>query len=288
MPEALLELGRQWEVMGQWDKAIKTLQDLVMRAGNSLAGFEGHYRLGNAFTRKGPDFYDQAEEAYRKLTENSAKIEPESIWYRNSLMQLGRLLFRREDYDRAIMTLSEYIQRYPGTTDARSAACLLALSVRSQGLAALAKSARAVRSVDKEAFTEIHRQKLSSAVGQFERLKKIYEQMPQDRMTALGEQEYRDILFGLADSLYELDRFEEAVKIYNVIVYRFQLDPSAMAAYVKLVTIYESMGHKDKSKAVFERAGWTLEKIPESKFAARLGEPSKQYWENWIRTMQRD
>jgi len=288
VPEALLELARQYEVLGKWDEAIKALQTLRARSGSSLAGFEGLYRLGNSFTRKGPEFYDQAEEAFRSLTEDSNKIEPESLWYRNSLMQLGRLMFRRKDYDRAIITLNEYLQRYPNSPDTKSASYLVASSVRKQGLRALEKSAKTIRPVDRDAFVEIHRQKLQSAADQFKLLVPIYEQMPQDEMTSLGRQEYQDILFALADSLYELDRFEEAVKIYNVIVYQFQMDPCAMAAYVKLATAYQKMGHWDKAKAVFERAHWTLEKIPEGAFASRLGEPSKPYWENWIQVMQRD
>jgi len=86
----------------------------------------------------------------------------------------------------------------------------------------------------------------------------------------------------------ELDRFEDAVKICNVIIYQFRMDPCVMGAYVKLATAQLRMGYEDKARAVFERARWTLEKIPEWAFAFRLGEPSKPYWGNWIRVMQRD
>ncbi|MBN2583801.1 MAG: tetratricopeptide repeat protein [Planctomycetes bacterium] len=288
-PQARLEMARQYEVLGRLDETIRVLQELRIESGDSLAGFEGLYRLGNAYVQMGPDFYDQAEEAYRKLVEDSTtKVEPESLWYRNSLLQLARLLHRRGDYDRAIISLNEFLQRYPTDPDSKSASYLIASSVRRQGLKALEKSEKAVRKTDKDAFMEIYRQKTQSAIEQYRQRVRDYEALPRQDLTLLREQEYRAILFEQAECLLELGRLDEATTIYNTIVYRFQMDPCVMAAYVKLATAYETSGHKDKAQAVYERAQWTLEKIPEEAFAMRIGEPSKQYWANWIQTMRQN
>ena len=284
VPQARLEEARQYEVLGKWDEAIAALRTLTTESANTLAGFEGIYLLGEALVRKGPDFYQQAEDEFLCLLENS-RVDPRSMWYGKSLLALGRLMHRRGHYDRAIIRLNEYIERYPEDPDALSASYLLASSLRNQGIAALAASAKAVRLVDKEALLQVRRQKLQSAIAEFVGLVQRYEQLS-EAITPLQRREYRSVLFDLADSYDELDRTEEAIKAYNVIIYRFESLPCVMPAYVQLARMYLKMGRLDQYMAVLERARWTLEKIPEKAFVAQLGAPSKQYWEDWIRTMQ--
>jgi tetratricopeptide (TPR) repeat protein len=284
--QARLDLGRQYEAMNQWDDAVKTLQTLADENGTTLAGYEGMYRLGEAFIHRGPDFHEQAEKAFLRLLDETPTVAPESIWYQKTLLEFGRLLYRRGKYDQALLRLNEYLRRYPQDPETRSASYLVAACVRQQGLAALEKSVAAVRLSDKEAYREIHRQKLESAVGEFRRLMQEYELLPQAEQTPLRREEYQNVLFGLADSLYELGNYEEAIKVYNVIVHRFQTSPCAMSAYVQLAAAYETIGRADQATAVFERARWTLEKIPENAFGRNLGEPTKQYWANWIKSIQ--
>ena len=285
VPQAELELARQYEVLGKWSEAVETLQALTQQNGSTLPGFEGAYILGRTLIHMGPDFYQQAEDAFFALLENPS-VSPSSLWYQKSLLELGRLMHRRGDYDRAILRLNEYIARYPDDTDVLSALYLLASSSRQQGLAALARRREAVRLTDKEALAEVHRQKLQSAVAQYEQLVKRYEQLSPEQMTVLRRQEYQGILFDLADSLFELGRTDEAIAAYGVVIYRLQTSPDVMSAYVQLARAHLMSGRTDQYMAVLERARWTLEKIPDEAFARQLGTPSKAYWQNWIRTLQ--
>jgi tetratricopeptide (TPR) repeat protein len=284
VPQVRLELARQYEALRQWDKAIETLQALKEVNRNTLAAFEGTYLLGKVYFDKGPEFYKQAEDQFRLLVE-SAQVDPKNQWYRQSLLELGRLLFRRQEYDQAIMRLSEYILRYPDGLDTLSAKYLQASSVRHQGLAALAKSREEVRPHDKDALLKIHDEKLRSAVEEYRRLIVLYEQLP-GPPDALRRQEYHNVMFELADSLFELGLTEEARQAYNVIVYRFENMPAVMQAYVQLMAIYQGLGQKDQLLAVLERARWTLEKIPAERFAEQTGGPSKAYWQDWLQKVR--
>lgn len=284
VPLARLDLARQYEVTGKWNEAIETLQSLERTSANTLAAFEGTHLLGKAYVRKGPEFYGQAEEAFLSLVE-SAQVDPQSLWYRKSLLELSRLLHRRGQYDRAIMRLSEYIQRYSDGQDALSARYLLASSLRSQGLAALAKSRDEVRLHEKESLKRIHREKLQSAIEDYRRLVELYERQSV-QLDPLRQQEYRNVMFELADSLFDLGLTEEARQAYNLIVYRFENLPAVMPAYVQLAAIYQGLGERDQLSAVLERAKWTLEKIPDQKFLEQVGGPTKGYWQDWIRKVQ--
>jgi len=288
VPQARLELARQYEALRQWDRAIETLQTLTSANRNTLAAFEGTYLLGKIYFNQGPEFYPKAETEFRSLVE-SAQVDPKNRWYRQSLLELGRLLFRRRDYDQAIMRLSEYVLRYPDGPDTLSAKYLLASSVRHQGLAALARSREEVRPHEKEALRKIHDEKLRSAVEEYRRLIAQYEQMtepPSGSLDELRRQEYHNAMFELADSLYELGLTEEARQAYNTIVYRFESMPAVMQAYVRLMAIYQGLGQKDQLLAVLERARWTLEKIPAERFAEQTGGPSKAYWQDLLQKIR--
>lgn len=284
-PQAMLDLARQWQVIGRNDQAIETLQTLTEEHPSTLPGFEGYYLLGRALIRKGPEFYPQAEDAFLRLLENS-DVEPQSMWYQRCLLELGRLLHRQGKYDQAIIRLNEYIARLGDRGQVLSARYLLASSLRQQGIGALAAARDATRLADRQALRDLHRSKLQQAIEEFEAIIERYESLPAEAMDELHEQQYQASLFDLAACLHELGRIDEAVRVYNVIVYRFQTSPSVMSAYVKLADIYLAGGQNDEYAAVLERARWTLEKIPDQAFAARLGAPGKQHWLNWIQTMQ--
>jgi tetratricopeptide (TPR) repeat protein len=289
--QARLDLGLQDEVLGNWDEAVETFRKVAEQENKTPASYEAMYHLGQALERKGPDFYAQAETPFRDLIENSPGVDPAALWYQNSLLELGRLEFRRGQsepkmYEAVILRMNEYLQRYPKSPERLSAGYLAAAATRQLGLRALARSDAATRPAEKDAYREIYRQRLESAARQFERLAPQYEQAAGREMTPLADKEYRDVLFGLADSQFELGQFEEAVRTYNLIVHRFQTSPCAMSAYVQLAAAYEGLKRKDQASAVFERAKWTLEKIPDVDFAKEMGEPSKAYWQNWIKSME--
>lgn len=150
---------------------------------------------------------------------------------------------------------------------------------------ALAKHHEAVRLVDKEAYRQVHHQKLRAAIDAYRRLSRHYDELPA-LLPRLQRQEHRAVLFDLADSLHELGRTEEAIQAYNIIIYRYESAPCVMAAYVQLANIFQAMGQTDQFAATVERAYWTLEKIPAPVFVARFGGASKDYWQNWLRAMR--
>ncbi len=285
VPQARLDLAREYEVLNRWEEAIGVYSSLVDESPSSLAGFEGRYRLAVALIRSGPDGYEQAEEELLGLVERSDQVLPESVWYRRSLFELGRLMHLRDRHDEALMRLSEFVQRYPNDEQCLSAQYLIAQSVRSQGLAALERSRTADQVLERKAAAEIAAQKLNHAVAEMQRLVDVYERIEPDALTPLAASEQRTLLFDLADTLSRLNRAEDAIAIYDQIVVRYQTSPAAMSAYSRLAAEYRKIGRRDQLMAVLERARWTLQKISDDSFAAEPG-MSRAFWEYWLETMQ--
>lgn len=285
VPQARLDLAREYEVLGQWEKAVETYRELIAENPNTLPGFEGRFRLAVALIGGGSAHYDEAEEQLLSLVERSDKVLPESIWYRRSLFELGRLMHLRGRHNETLMRLSEFVRRYPDDEQSLSARFLMVRSIRQQGLAALERSRTAEQVIERRAAAEISRQKLSSAVAEMRQLVGIYDELPSEARTPLALNEQRSLLFDLADTLLQLSRTDEAIAAYDEIVSRYQTSPAAMSAYSRLASEYRKLNKRDQLMAVLERARWTLEKIPEEAFAAEPG-MSRAFWQYWLETMQ--
>ena len=60
--------------------------------------------------------------------------------------------------------------------------------------------------------------------------------------------------FYRADCVFDLGNFEESIKLYDNAAFRYQDDPSALAAYVQIVNAYCALG-KDGGSEDGQRAG---------------------------------
>ena len=88
--------------------------------------------------------------------------------------------------------------------------------------------------------------------------------------------------FYRADCLYDLRQFADAIKLYDAAAFRYQEDPSALAAYVQIVNSYCALGKLDEAKTANERAKWLLRRIPPEAFTDGTFSMPKQYWEQWL------
>jgi tetratricopeptide (TPR) repeat protein len=85
--------------------------------------------------------------------------------------------------------------------------------------------------------------------------------------------------------VYDLGDFPEAIRLYGEAAFKYQDDPSALAAYVQIVNANVALGRLEEAKAANERAKWMLRRMPPEAFTASgatLGMP-QAYWEQWLR-----
>jgi tetratricopeptide (TPR) repeat protein len=89
--------------------------------------------------------------------------------------------------------------------------------------------------------------------------------------------------FYRADCLYDLGDYPEAVKLYDSAVFRYQDDPSALAAYVQIVNAYTAMGKTEEARTATERAKLLLRRMPASAFIDGSFSMPKAYWEQQLK-----
>ena len=112
-PEALLRLGRAYEAMGLFDKAIAAFQRNQFRYPNSLAATKSAVPLAQAYIAKGPEAFAKAESVLKSVVENNPMLTPEAEEFKQALFELAQLYYHTNRFEESISRLEELAARYP-------------------------------------------------------------------------------------------------------------------------------------------------------------------------------
>ncbi len=246
-PEATLRLGRAYQAMGVFDKAIATFQRAQFRYPKSLAASKSAVPLAQAFIAKGPDYYKKAEEVLLGVVENNPLLTPQAEEFRLALFELAQLYYRTARFEEAIARLDELTQRYP--KDERMGQLLFtmgdsyrksALLIDAKPAAGEATPASATTKLDPAEAQAAKKERLGKAKLLFDQVIEIYRANLPTR--DLDKLQLKLAHFYRADCLYDLGQYEEAIKLYDAAAFKYQEDPSALAAYVQIVNAYYAAG----------------------------------------------
>jgi tetratricopeptide (TPR) repeat protein len=300
-PDALLRLGKAYQAAGNFDKAIAAYQRNQFRYPNTLAASKSAVPLAQAYVAKGPDFYTKAEAVLNGVINNNPLVTPEAAEFKQALFELAQLFYRTNRYEEAVAKLEELTARYPkddrqgqlvflmGDSYRKSAGLLVIGPAPATQPAKTAANATAASSVatpalpaepDPVVVASAKRDRLENARKLFDRCIEIYRRAPPagetDKLFCKLAYFYR------ADCVFDLGNFEESIKLYDNAAFRYQDDPSALAAYVQIVNAYCALGKVAEAKTANERAKWLLRRMPEKAFADGGFTMPKEYWDKWL------
>ncbi|MGA2500972.1 MAG: tetratricopeptide repeat protein, partial [Tepidisphaeraceae bacterium] len=286
--DAYLRLGQSYHAAGLFDKAIETYKTLQFLHPRSLAASKAGVPLARAYIAKGPDFYAKAEMILKELMENNPQITPDAVEFRESLAELAGLYHRTGRYELAISRLEEMTQRYPGDERMAQLVFLMADAYRKSAgvleakLTTMKGSATTRPSLNIEEASAARSQRLSRARALFGTVIDLYRSAPP--RTDLDRLYLKLAYFYVADCVYELGAYADAIKQYDDAAFRYQDDPSALAAYVQIVNANVALGRLEEAKAANERAKWMLRRMPQDAFndGAASGALSRVAWEKWL------
>jgi TolA-binding protein len=288
--DAMLKLGNSYHAAGLFDKAIGSYKRCAGLYPRSLAASKSGVALARAYVAKGPDTYGKAEAVLRSVIDDNPQITPDAVEFREALAELANLHHRNGQYELAIARLDEMTQRYPhdermgqllflmGDCYRKSAA---ALELRMNAQRATAARQPTTRQFDLEQATVARRERLEKARDLFKQVIEHYK--------AAGPRGETDRLyqklahFYQADCVYDLGEYVDAIKCYDDAAFRYQDDPSALAAYVQIVNANVALGRLEEAKAANERAKWMLRRMPADVFTQKGGAGmGKEAWEKWL------
>jgi tetratricopeptide (TPR) repeat protein len=311
-PDALLRLGKAYQAAGNYDKAIASYQRNQFRYPNTLAASKSAVPLAQAYVAKGPDYYVKAEAVLNGVVDNNPLITPEAAEFKQALFELAQLFYRTNRYEEAVAKLEELTARYPkeermgelvflmGDSYRKSAALLVVSGpppatkpVRKpdpstgqtpDGFAAVAPPPPrpTTRTVDLDPMevASAKRDRLNRAKALFDRTIDIYQRNPP--YTEVDKLYCKLAHFYRADCVFDLGGFDESIKLYDMAAFRYQDDPSALAAYVQIVNAYCALGKTNEAKTANERAKWLLRRMPPDAFKGGGFTMPKEYWDKWL------
>ena len=286
-PDALLRLGKAYQAAGMFDKAIGAYQRNQTRYPQSLAASKSGVPLAQAYIAKGPQAYPSAEAALLRVIDDNPLITPEAQEFREGLFELAQLYYRTDRYEESISRLEELVDRYPDDERRGQVLFMMADGYRKSATLLNVDLAKAsIVSADPKAATA-----QAAAAEKRDRLTKAREQYEKVIEFSRDKSPARDLdklhlklsHFYRADCLYDLGKYQEAIKLYDAAALKYQNDAAALAAYVQIVNSYVALGKVEEAKTANQRAKWLLRKMPDGSFQDGGFAMPKAYWEQWLK-----
>ena len=206
------------------------------------------------------------------------------------MFELGELYYDSKQYPQAINMLTEAIERYSEGPNLGKSMFLVADSCRQSGLALdkmIAQlSVNPDDSLNQQKTNEEKQTYLKKARNYFDRTIEFYSQVPVGRRTELDNLYLRHCWLYRADCMFDLERYREAAQLYELAALRYQLTPTALAAFTQIINCQIKMNNVKEARSTTQRAIWQLKEIPESEFATGQAKLSRQQWRNWFAWME--
>jgi len=288
-PRAFIALGRAYLAIDQPDAAIKPLMECMTTFPRDPLCYDARLLAAKALAE-----LNRIEDARVLLDTNltDGELTPQSLTWKDSLLTLGELLWRRcqqvhveqelkakanrqehpieslrenqpliED---AIARLSEAVVRYWPDRRAMQAAAFLA---EANLLAAVLPGVEAqVPDALDATRRRLLRQRetyLKDAIESYRQVRKELARIEDERGLEPVEQSLQQIgMLGEADTLFELGQFEESADAYRTISLRYMNEPPALEAMLGQARCLKSLNRNREARLVIRQAVVVLGRIP--------------------------
>jgi tetratricopeptide (TPR) repeat protein len=281
-PDALLRLGTAYQAAGMFDKAIATFQRNMFRYPKSLAASKSAVPLAQAYLARGPKDFPDAEKVLLGVVDDNDFVDPSAEEFHQALFELAQLYYRIGRYEDAIARVEEMMQRYPADDQLPRLTYLMADSYRKSASLLDVRLATAGPGASEAAEAlAAKRDRLKRAGELFDKVVTFYKSAPP--ATDLDKLYQKLGYLYRADCAYDLGQYQIAIQLYEEAAFRYQSDPSALAAYVQIVNAYCALGKPAEAKTANERAKWLLRRMPPEAFDNGGFTMPKKYWEDWLK-----
>jgi tetratricopeptide (TPR) repeat protein len=281
-PLALLRLGQSELAARRFAEAIESLEECVEMYPLDPVAYQARLEAARAYVQ-----LEKPTDAERLLSTNLIEdvLTPASPEWRDSLFELGNLLYQQGRYDEAIARLDEAVKRYPDAKEALLARYTIGRAFH----AAAAEPAKRLA----ESKTENERQNAKAQMTEL--LIKAHENYQGvQRTLTLGGGDADDPLqqtllrncYMLQGSvLFELRRFDEALKAYGNVITSYQSDPIAMESFVQAAACWRRLNQPVKARVTLDQAKLVLKEMPPETDFRTATNFTRQQWDYLINQM---
>jgi len=282
VPRAWLRTGQLRQGAGQLRAAIAAYQECYRRFPRTLDGARALVPLAQSFIGLGADNLELAEKTLRTVLEESEVFTPEAPEFADALFLLGEVLGRRGEYEGAIATLEEALNRYPGDGRVRRGRFLIADSYRQSALALRREVSEAQFDGEIEQIRNESAVRLTVARNLYRRVIAEYEAQDSEGLDLVERMVLRHAYLYEADCYFETHDFHAALKLYEEAAGNYKDLPSGLAAYVQIINCHVFLGQSEEARAAFARALVLVNSIPQEAFEESVSAETRGDWKGYF------
>jgi tetratricopeptide (TPR) repeat protein len=258
--QALLRLGEANLALGKVDECIAALEECIELYGRDNATYQARIDCANAYWYRG-----NSEQATRLLRNNltESNLKPSSPEWRDSLFALGRLQFLLGQNEDAINTLEEAVERYPDDGQTLQTRYLVGEAYRRSADEPLERLRQARTANEREKASQLAHERLESALDNFKEVQRAITLRVRDvQQDPLYGAMLRNCYMLQGAVLFELERYEDAIKSYSNVSSLYPNEPFVVEAFVQIAHCWQRLDRAEKAHGAIQQAELTLDRLP--------------------------
>lgn len=283
--QALLLLGQSDLALGNVDQCIAALEECIELYARDNATYEARIDCANAYRYRG-----NAQEAERLLRSNltESNLKPSSPEWRDSLFALGRLLFSQGRNEDAIDTLEEAVERYPDDAQTLQTRYLIGESYRRWADEPLSRMQQARTASEREKGAQLVHERLAKALESFKEVQRAITLRVRDvQQDPLYGAMLRNCYMLEGTVLFDLERYEDAIKSYSNVSSLYPNEPFVIETFVQIADCWQRLDRVEKAHGAIQQAQLTLDRLPKDADFAATTAFSRDEWKSLLSDMSK-
>jgi tetratricopeptide (TPR) repeat protein len=282
---ALLRLGQSNLALGNVDQCIAALEECIELYAHDNSTYEARIDCANAYWYRG-----NAPEAERLLRNNliESNLKPSSPEWRDSLFALGRLLFSQGRNEDAINTLEEAVERYPDDRQTLQTRYLIGESYRRWADEPLDRLLQARTASEREKGTQLVHERLAKALESFKEVQRAITLRVRDvQQDPLYGAMLRNCYMLEGTVLFDLERYEDAIKSYSNVSSLYPNEPFVVETFVQIAHCWQRLDRVEKAHGAIQQAQLTLDRLPKNADFAATTAFNRDEWQSLLTDMSK-
>ena len=182
-------------------------------------------------------------------------LTPASQEWRESLFDLGELLYQERRYEEATHRLEEALVRYPDDRRALTVRYLLAESCRRAAKELEDEYQQSPAGSPRPAATKKIGQWYQQSLDAFVAVRDtLSDRQQSEDLTETDRAILRNACFAIGDIELALGRYAAAIEAYSNATNRYQNRPEVLDAYVQIANAYRQLGDTAQARSALEQA----------------------------------
>jgi tetratricopeptide (TPR) repeat protein len=282
LAESRFRLGRAYQARGEFENAAEVFEQLIDAQPNSSPASRSRVPLAQCLLQSEDEADHTRAETELKAVLTGGVFAPDSMQFRDALIEIGRMYRKQGDQLHAMERLREALERYPDDPDVTMLKFDLADAYR--------ESAADIREALREPMPQSERtenvvlrnKRLQDALVLYEQVREELSLIDERRVSDVQRQMQRNSSFYRGDCAFQLEDYDAAIRFYDTAAQRYARDPASLTAMVQIVNCYIALNKDREAETAHQRARARLDELPEDVWSSGDLPMSRDHWERWL------